>query len=92
MTAGEAVSGNILTVSANKLSAITSGLLTYIAYVTYTDPDNGLPVNATADISFALISTGENAKSAWISGEQVFKYSAGSATASPAQIEMTANL
>lgn len=92
MTAGEAVSGNILTVSTNKLSTVTSGLLTYIAYVTYTDPDNGLPVNATADISFALISTGENAKSAWISGEQVFKYSAGSATASPAQIELTANL
>ena len=60
--------------------------------MTYTDPDNGLPINATADISFALIATGENAKSAWISGEQVFKYAAGSATATPAQIALTANL
>ena len=92
LTTGESVSGNVLTVSANKLSTITSGLLSYIAYVTYTDPDNGLPINATADISFALVTTGENAKSAWISGEQVFKYAAGSTTSTPAQITLTANL
>ena len=58
LTTGESVSGNVLTVSANKLSSISSGLLGYIAYVTYTDPDNGMPINATADISFALVSTG----------------------------------
>lgn len=50
---GERVTDNVLTVSANKLSSISSGLLSYIAYATYTDPDNGLPINATADISFA---------------------------------------
>lgn len=86
------MSGNILTVSANKLSSVTSGLITYIAYVTYTDPDTGIPINATADISFALVTTGANAKSAWISGEQVFKYSADGETVSPAQIVLTANL
>ena len=91
MAADETVSGNILTVTQNKLSAITSGLLTYIAYVAYVDPDTGLTINATADISFALICTGENAKSAWISGEQVFKYNAGGNVA-PAQITLTANL
>lgn len=91
LTVGEASSGNVLTVSANKLSSITSGLLTYIAYVTYTDPDTALPINATADITFALVSTGENARSAWISGEQVFKYTAAGAV-SPAQITMNANL
>lgn len=92
LTSGETVNGNVLTVNANKLSGVSSGLLTYIAYVTYTDPDNGLPINATADISFALIQTGENARSAWISGEQVFKYAAGSTTSSPAQIALAANL
>lgn len=92
LTTGEAVSGNILTVSQNKLASVSSGLLSYIAYVAYTDPDTGLPINATADISFALLTTGENAKSAWISGEQVFKYAAGSGTASPTQITLTANL
>lgn len=91
LTTGESVSGNILTVNVNKLSSITSGLLTYIAYVTYTDPDTNLAINATADITFALVRTGENAKSAWISGEQVFKYTAAGAV-SPAQITMTANL
>ena len=65
--------------------------MTYIAYVAYADPDTGLTINATADISFALISTGENAKSAWISGEQVFKYTSAGAV-SPAQITLTANL
>ncbi|MCB6266752.1 hypothetical protein LI251_15640, partial [Longicatena sp. 210702-DFI.1.160] len=75
---GETVSGNVLTVAENKLAGVTSGLLTYIAYVSYTDPDNGLPINAQADVSFALVKTGENARSAWISGEQIFKYTFGS--------------
>lgn len=91
LASGESVSGSILTVSANKLSVITSGLLTYIAYVTYTDPDNGLAINATTDITFALVKTGQNAKSAWISGEQVFKYTAAGAV-SPSQITVSANL
>ena len=91
LTTGESVSGNILTVNTNKLSSITSGLLTYIAYVTYTDPDNGMAINATADITFAMVKTGQNAKSDWISGEQVFKYTAAGAV-SPAQITLSANL
>ena len=91
LTTGETASGNILTVTQNKLSSITSGQLTYIAYVAYADPDTGLTINATADISFALLTTGEDAKSSWISGEQVFKYNA-AGTVSPAQITLTANL
>ena len=92
LASGETVAGNVLTVTGNKLSGVASGLLTYIAYVSYTDPDNGLPINATADVSFALVKTGENARSAWIAGEQVFKYASGSSSASPAQITLTANL
>ena len=86
---GETVSGNVLTVSANKIGS--TGLLTYLAYVTYTDPDTGLPINAVSEISFAQVQTGQNAKNAWISGEQVFKYTASGAV-SPAQIALTANL
>ena len=92
LASGETVSGNVLIVNANKASTVSSGLLTYIAYVTYTDPDTGLPINATADITFALIKTGQNAKAAWISGEQVFKYTEEGGTPSPSQITMTANL
>lgn len=91
ITTGESVSGNILSVTKNMLANVTSGLLTYIAYVTYTDPDTSLPINAMADISFALVKSGQNAKSAWISGEQVFKYDKSGAV-SPAQITLTANL
>ena len=91
LTSGETVSGNVLTISANKLTGVSSGLLTYIAYISYLDPDNGLTTNATADISFALVKTGENAKSAWVSGAQVFKYDADGAV-SPAQITLTANV
>ena len=89
LTAEETVSNNVLTVSANKIGS--SGLLTYLAYVTYTDADTGLPINAVAEISFAQVQTGQNAKNAWISGEQVFKYTAAGAV-SPAQISLTANL
>ena len=92
LVTGETVAANVLTVSANKLSGVTSGLLTYIAYVTYTDPDTGLPINATADITFAMVTTGANAKSAWISGEQVFKYAVSGGAANPTQITLTANL
>lgn len=91
LATGEAVSGGILTVSANKLTGITSGLLTYLCYVTYTDPETDVPVNVVADITFSQIQTALNAKSAWISGEQLFKYDA-SSVVSPAQITLTANV
>ena len=58
LTSGETISGNILTVSANKLATITSGLLTYIAYVSYTDPETGLAINATADKQWNAAHTG----------------------------------
>lgn len=92
LTTGETLTANVLTINQNKLASVTSGLLTYIVYVQYTDPDTGLPINATADISFALVQTGANAKSAWISGEQVFKYSVSGGAATPTQITLTANL
>ena len=91
LATGEAVSGGVLTVSANKLTGVTSGLLTYLCYVTYTDPETGIPVNVVADITFSQIKTALNAKTAWISGEQIFKYDASSAV-TPAQITLTANV
>jgi len=87
----ETVSGKALTVSANKMSSSVS-MLTYIAHVVYTDPDTTLPINATAEITFAFVTTGQNAKTAWISGEQAFKYETASGTPTPAQIELTAHL
>ena len=91
LISGETVSGKALTVNKNNLASASSKQLTYIAYVAYVDPDTGLTINATADITFAMLTTGEDAKSAWISGEQVFKYDADGDVA-PAQITLTANL
>ena len=91
LTTGEAISNGVLTVSANKLTGVTSGLLTYLCYVTYTDPETGIPVNVVADITFSQIKTALNAQSVWISGEQIFKYDASSAV-TPAQITLTANV
>jgi len=91
LVTGEAVSGGILTVSANKLTGVTSGLLTYLCYVTYTDPETNVPVNVVADITFSQIQTALNAKTAWISGEQLFKYDA-SSNVTPQQITLTANV
>lgn len=88
---GETVSDNILTVTANKLTGAAGNVLTYITEVKYTDPETDLPINAVAQIDFALVTTGEHAKTAWISGEQVFKYDA-NGNATPAQITLTANL
>lgn len=98
LTTGETASGNVLTVTANKLSGITSNLLTYIANVTYQDPDTGLSTTASADITFALVRTGTNgtngtnAKLVTISGEQTFKYEQATPdTPTPTQIQLTAN-
>lgn len=92
LEANETVTNGVLTVNANKLSTAAGGLLTYIVTVTYTDPDTALVSVAKNEISFALVTTGENAKSAWISGEQAFKYAAGAGTPTPASITLTANL
>ena len=91
LASGESVSGGVLTVSANKLNGVASGLLTYLCYVTYVDPDNGLTINVVADITFSQIQTALNAESVWIAGEQLFKYDASSAV-TPSQIELTANV
>ena len=91
LSANETVTNNILTVNANKLNSVTSGLLTYIIYVAYVDPDTQNTINAVTDISFAQVKTGTNAKLVWITGDQVFKYDTAGAV-SPTQITLTANL
>ena len=91
LASGETVSNGVLTVNVNKLTAVVSGLLSYLAYVTYTDPENGLVSDIVADITFSQIKTAVNAKLVSISGEQVFKYDVNDSV-SPAQITLTANL
>ena len=62
VTSGEAVSGGILTVSQNKLSASSSGMITYICYISYYDSETKNTVNISSDITFTLVRNAENAK------------------------------
>lgn len=89
LTTGETVSNGKLTIKQNKLSSVTSGLLTYICYVTYLDPETDNTINISADLSFSLIKNASAAKTCDITGEQVFKYASSSSAASPAQITLT---
>lgn len=93
LVSGETMQGDkSLKITQNKLGDSPSKLLTYIAKISYTDPDTAQTIHIEADITFSMVTTGENAKSAWISGDQVFKYAAGASTPTPASITLTANL
>lgn len=90
LSSDETVTGNTLKVSANKLGASSTGILTYIARVSYNDPDVGSTITATADITFTLVVLGQNAKTISINGEQVFKTTA--TGYNPTVIQLTATV
>lgn len=90
LTTNETVANNILTVNANKLGSITSGLLTYLAYVTYVDPETNQTVNAVVDISYNINKSAVNAHTVQIDGEQVFKYDKNNTLVGAAQISLSA--
>ena len=89
---GETVTNGVLTVNANKLSTIVSGLLTYICSVTYTDPESNVPITAQSTMTFTKISGGANIRSASISGESVFLYNSNRHVIGSRQITLTATL
>ena len=75
LSSGESVSGGILTVSQNKLSASSSGMITYICYITYYDSETKNTVNISSDITYTLVKNAENAKLAYVTSDTyVFKY------------------
>ena len=90
LTSGESVSGNILTVNTNKMASISSNMLTYIAYVSYVDPETKQTVNTRIDITYSLIKHATNVHNVSIDGEQVFKYDKNSSLVGSSQITLTA--
>ena len=62
LTTGETVSNGKLTIKQNKLSSVSSGLLTYVCYVTYLDPETDNTINISADLAFSLIKNASAAK------------------------------
>ena len=90
LTSGESVSGGILTVNQNKLSASSSGMITYICYVSYYDSETRNTVNISSDITYTLVKNAENAKLAYVTADTyVFKYDSDSALVGADQATLT---
>lgn len=92
LTSGETVSGGILTVSANKLATSTSGQLTYICDISYTDPEVGATINTQNTLTFSLISMATELKSVNITGDSAFMYDSNRVISGLPTITLTANL
>ena len=92
LTTGETVSGGKLTVNTNVLSASSSGLITYICYIQYIDPQTKQTVYAQADISYSLVKNASSARLATISGAQVFKYNGDKTLIGPDSISLTGEI
>lgn len=90
LTTGESVSGGVLTVSQNKLSASSSGMITYICYISYYDSETKNTVNISSDITYTLVRNAENAKLAYVTADTyVFKYDTDSALVGADQATLT---
>ena len=74
LTSNETVSSGVLTVKANKISSVASGLLTYICTIEYTDPNTGVPLKAETFLTYTLISQATELKDVDVTGETVFLY------------------
>ena len=84
------MSGGILTVSQNKLSASSSGMITYICYISYYDSETKNTVNISSDITFTLVKNAENAKLAYVTADTyVFKYDTSGALVGATQATLT---
>lgn len=93
LASGESVSGGILTVSENKLSAAVSGMLTYLCYISYYDAETKNTVNITSDITFTLVKNAENARLAYVTADTyVFKYNTSSTLVGASQATLTAQV
>lgn len=92
LTTGETVSSGVLTVSANKLASVSSGQLSYICTVTYTDPDTGVPISSEATLTYTLVTMASELKYAGIIGETTFLYDTSRTIVGSGSITLTADL
>lgn len=92
LVTGESVSNGVLNVSNNMLSSISSGLLTYICTISYTDPDTTIKAETKVQMSFSLVKNATELKDCSITGDQTFKYNGSGTLTSASSITLTANL
>lgn len=90
LTNGETVKNGVLTVNQNKLVASSSGMITYICYISYYDSETKNTINITADITYTLVKNAENAKLCTVSSDTyVFKYDTSQALVGASQATLT---
>ena len=90
LTTGETVTGGVLKVTQDKLAASTSGMITYICYISYFDSETKNTVNISSDITYTLVKNAENAKLAYVTADTyVFKYNTSSALVGATQATLT---
>ena len=92
LTTGETVVNGVLRVSANKIASASSGQLTYICNVTYTDPDSGVPISSQASLTYTLVTMASELKYAGIIGENTFLYDTSRVIVGTGIITLTADL
>jgi len=63
---GESVSNGVLTVSQNKLSVISSGILTYILTARYQDSTTSTDLTVKSEITFTLSKSGADGQAAYM--------------------------
>lgn len=93
LTTGESASGGILTVSKDILASSSSGMITYICYISYYDSETKNTVNISADITYNLVKNAENARLAYVTSDTyVFKYNTSSSLVGASQATLTAQI
>lgn len=92
LVTGETVTDGILTVSNNMLSSVTSGIITYICTIDYTDPDTQAKVQNKSQMSYTLIRNASELSDCTINGEGAFLYKGDGSLASSKSITISATL
>lgn len=93
LNSSEKVTNGILKVSSNVLASSSTGMITYICYISYFDTETKNTVNITSDITYTLVRNAENAKLAYVTADTyVFKYNTSSALVGASQATLTAQV
>ena len=93
LTTGETVTNGVLKVTQDKLAASTSGMITYICYISYYDSETKNTVNISSDITYTLVKNAANAKLAYVTADTyVFKYDTAGSLVGASQATLTAQV
>lgn len=93
LTSGETVKSGVLTVNQNKLASSSSGMITYICYISYYDSETKNTINITPDITYTLVKNAANAKLCTMSSDTyVFKYDTSQSLVGASQAALTAQV